>query len=209
MPGDEEIAEALSRVGYRRLDLDEAARTIRFRVASMELNLGGIGKGHALDRMSELLLLDGIADFLLHGGHSSVLARGSRAGAAEPGWSVGLAHPLRPQERLAEFRLHNQALGTSGAGTQFFHYQGRRYGHILDPRSGRAAEGVLSSTVIAPTAAEADALSTAFYVGGAGLAEQYCAAHPAIAAVLVTPPVKAGELSIHAFNLADDAWQFS
>jgi thiamine biosynthesis lipoprotein len=158
--------------------------------------------------MAEVLLLDGVGDFLLHGGHSSVLARGSRSGGSgnEPGWLVGLAHPLKPERRLAEFRLDNRALGTSGSGTQFFHYQGKRYGHILDPRTGQPAEGVLSSTVIAPSAAEADALSTAFYVGGIELAERYCNTHPSTSAVLVTAAT-AGELQITAINLKDSQWQ--
>ena len=82
------------------------------------------------------------------------------------GWSVGLRHPLKPGVRLAEFVLQNQALGTSGSGTQFFHHHGKRYGHIIDPRSGWPADEVLSATVIAPTAEVADALSTAFYVAG-------------------------------------------
>ena len=173
----------------------------------MELNLGGIGKGHALDRMSEMLRGDAVEHFLLHGGHSSVLARGSRAGstAEQSGWTVGLAHPLRPGERLAEFRLQNQALGTSGSGTQYFYHQGQRYGHIIDPRSGRPAGAVLSSTVIAPTAAEADALSTAFYVGGIELARGYCESHPDVAAVLVTQA--AAQLRLEAINIADEAWR--
>lgn len=207
MPSDGEIAEARSRVGYQMLALNEASRTIRFAVAGMEINLGGIGKGHALDRMRELLSSDNVEHFLLHGGNSSVLAHGSRAGAAadRPGWTVGLAHPLKPGERLAEFRLHNQALGTSGSGTQYFHYQGQRYGHIIDPRTGRPAGAVLSSTVIAPTAAEADALSTAFYVGGSDLAREYCESHIEIAAVLATQ--SGAQLHLEVINLADDAWK--
>ena len=207
MPGEPEIIDALSRVGYQKVLLDEASQTIRFAVAGMELNLGGIGKGHALDRMSELLQQNGVEHFLLHGGHSSVLARGSRAGADsdQPGWTVGLAHPLRAGERLAEFRLHNQALGTSGSGTQYFYHQGQRYGHIIDPRSGQPAGAVLSSTVIAPTAAESDALSTAFYVGGSGLAREYCQSRPQIAVVLVTQAGSA--LQMEAINLSDDRWQ--
>ena len=80
------------------------------------------------------------------------------------GWTVGVRHPLRPDQRIGEIRLRNGALGTSGAGTQFFFHEGRRLGHILDPRTGRPAEGTLSATVLARSAAEADALSTAFYV---------------------------------------------
>jgi thiamine biosynthesis lipoprotein len=209
MPSESEIAAALQCVGYQKLTLSATDHTVHFQCSGMELNLGGIGKGYALDRMSEVLLREGNSDFLLHGGQSSVLARGSRAGAAAEarGWTIGLAHPLRPGQRLAEFRLHNRALGTSGSGTQFFHFQGKRYGHILDPRTGRPAEGILSSTVLAPTAAEADALSTAFYVGGVELARSYCQAHPEVGAVLVDTAQRPGDLHCEVFNLTEQEWQ--
>ena len=123
------------------------------------------------------------------------------------GWSIALRHPLKPEVRLAEFWLVNQALGTSGSGTQFFHYQGKRYGHILDPRTGWPADNVLSSTVISPTAAEADALSTALYVMGLEAAREFCRLHPEIAALLVTAGSKAGTTELHPLNLADEAWR--
>jgi thiamine biosynthesis lipoprotein len=207
MPSPAEIAATLPSVGYEKITLDASASTIRFAVPNMELNLGGIGKGYALDCLSQHLRLQDVESFLIHGGQSSVLAHGSRLGASQPGWSVGLAHPLRPETRLAEFQLVNQALGTSGSGTQFFHHQGKKYGHLLDPRTGMPAEGVLSCTVIARTAAEADALSTAFYVGGLALARDYCEQHPEVAALLVTPGTKTGTLELHPVNLAEDAWR--
>ncbi len=247
MPSQVEIDEALSRVGGQRLELDEAAQSVRFMRAGMELNLGAIGKGYALDRAAEHLASQGIADFLIHGGASSVLARGSRDAAKgsgfrvqgsgeeeqetgdksqipnpkseiaatpqsairnpQSGWRVALKHPLKPDERLAEFTLVNQALGTSGSGTQFFHHQGKRYGHILDPRSGRPADEVLSATVIAPAAALADALSTAFYVGGIEMAEDYCRRHPEIAALLVIPGTRSGSIELAPVNLSAEQWR--
>src|SRR5439155_21411202 len=122
-------------------------------------------------------------------------------------WSVALRHPLRPDQRLAEFVLRDQALGTSGSGSQFFHYQSTRYGHILDPRSGWPAEQVLSATVIAPTAAEADALSTALYVMGLDAARAFCESHREISALLVTQTTAAGEIELHPLNLADKRWR--
>ena len=120
-------------------------------------------------------------------------------------WSIGLRHPLRPEQRLAEFLLQDQALGTSGSGSQFFHHQGKRYGHILDPRTGWPAEQVLSATVIAPTAAEADALSTAFYVLGIEGARAYCEQHASISALLVTQ--KGAGVELQPVNLPEDNWQ--
>ena len=99
-------------------------------------------------------------------------------------WTIGVKDPLRDQQRLGQIELHDRALGTSGSQFQSFRHQGRRYGHILDPRSGLPAEGLLSVTVLAPDAATADALSTAFYVMGVEAALDYCRHRPEIAAML-------------------------
>jgi thiamine biosynthesis lipoprotein len=185
VPSDAEIEAALARVGGRFLAFDDQVSSIRFLVDGVELNLGAIGKGYALDRAAQDLMAAGVNDFLLHGGQSSVLARGSQAGTN--GWIVGLSDPVRPERRLAEIRLRDRALATSGASHQFFRAGGKRYGHILDPRTGWPAEGVFSSTVVAASAAEADALSTAFYTLGVGPAREYCRAHAGIGMVLLHP----------------------
>jgi len=205
IPSEAAIAAAREHVGMHHVSLDEKMQTIAFRKAGVSVNLNSIGKGYALDRMAELLALHSVDDYLLHGGKSSVLARGSRPGHGEAGWTVGLRHPLRPAERLTEFCLRDQALSTSGSGTQFFIRRGRRYGHILDPRTGRPAERLYSATVIAPTAAEADALSTAFYVMGPGEVDEYCAAHPEIATLLVAPAEREAEVQLFAFGLDGEA----
>ncbi|MFM7842704.1 MAG: FAD:protein FMN transferase [Planctomycetota bacterium] len=206
VPESVELEAALERVGSQHLDLEPNLATVRFRQSGLEINLGAIGKGYALDRSAEFMLAEGVPDFLIHGGTSSILARGSRGAANDDpsGWSVALKHPLRSEERLAEIWLRDQALGTSGAGNQFFFHRGQRYGHILDPRTGRPASGVLSSTVIASSAARADALSTAFYVGGLSLAQSYCDAHPEVSALLITPADRAGEVELHRFNFTPD-----
>jgi thiamine biosynthesis lipoprotein len=206
IPTEETIAAARERVGMRYVSLDDQQRTIAFCKPGMAVNLNSIGKGYALDRMAELMAFQMVDDYLLHGGKSSVLARGNQPGDIRHGWVVGLRHPLRPAERLAEFCLLDRALSTSGSGTQFFIRRGRRYGHILDPRTGRPAEGLYSATVIAPTAAEADALSTAFYVMGPDAVQEYCAAHPEIAALLVAPAERDGEVQLFAFGLDDERW---
>jgi thiamine biosynthesis lipoprotein len=123
----------------------------------------------------------GVGHALLSAGRSSLLALGGRDG----GWRVDIASP-RTDGALARVFLHNAAVGTSGAGEQFVVVDGVRYGHVLDPRTGWPASGILSVTVIASTSALADALSTAFFVGGVRLAHEYCAAHRDVMA-LVTP----------------------
>jgi len=207
VPPAEVLADALACVGSRHLCFDREAGTIRFLQTGLEINLGSIGKGYALDRCAQLLDAAGVHDYLLHGGHSSVLARGSHAGRTKPGWCVGVRNPLRPDRRLGQLILQNKALGTSGSGTQFFEHQGRRLGHILDPRTGWPAEGVLSVSVVAATAAEADALATAFYVMGPEAARSYCERHAEVGFVMACPGVRAGSLSVHVAGLAEGSWQ--
>jgi len=182
LPSAEEIKAARALVGMDAVELDEAHRTVRFRRPGMELNLGSIGKGFALGQVAARLRQHGVRHALLSAGGSSVLALGGRGA----GWVVDLRSRQVSRDRLARVRLRDAALATSGAGEQFVEVGGTRYGHVLDPRTGSPASGVLSASVIAAEAAVADALSTAFLVGGLELARRYCADHPGTLA-LVTP----------------------
>jgi FAD:protein FMN transferase len=214
VPAAHELAAALAHVGSARLELDPARRTVRFLADRVELNFGAIGKGYALDRAAEILDAGGVRDFLWHGGQSSVLARGSRStgsgamvGDKIGGWSVGLNNPLGGAGRLAEVFLRDRALATSGSSQQFFRHRGKRYGHILDPRTGWPAEGVFSATVLAPTAAEADALSTAFYVMGVEAALEYCQSHADVAALLLVPSRDGSAVELATAGLRDEDWR--
>jgi thiamine biosynthesis lipoprotein len=182
LPSPEEIASARARVGMDAVELVTERRTVRFLRPGMELNLGSIGKGHALARVGDLLRGRGVTDALVSAAGSSMLAMGGRDG----GWVVDVRSRQIRRSRLARLTLRDCALGTSGAGEQFVDVAGRRYGHVLDPRTGWPAAGLISVSVVADDAAQADALSTAFLVGGLDLAERYCAAHPRTL-VLVTP----------------------
>jgi thiamine biosynthesis lipoprotein len=191
VPSDEQLNEARGRVGMQHVVLQPEERTIRYLRPGLEINLGSIGKGYALDRVAELLRSRWhLRSALLHGGHSSVYALGSEPGDRR-GWAVGIRHPWDPERRLAVVRLRNRGLGTSAATFQHLEYNGRKLGHILDPRTGWPAEGLASASVVAPTAAEADALATAFFILGVDRARAYCAAHPGIGAVLLPDGDKA------------------
>jgi thiamine biosynthesis lipoprotein len=209
VPQPDLLEAARRQVGSHLVELDRERKTIRFLQPGVRLNLGSIGKGFAVDRCCETLLQAGIEDFLVHGGNSSIFAHGSHApsAAAAPAgyWTVGIRDPLRLEQRLAEVRLSNRGLGTSAAQFQSFRHQGRRYGHILDPRTGWPAEGVLSSTVIAPSAALADGLSTAFYVLGPEAAVSYCSQHPEIGAIMICPTPNGG-IEVHRAGLTEDQW---
>jgi FAD:protein FMN transferase len=210
IPAEPQIAEALERVGSRFVRLDPANRSVAFTRPGVRLNLGSLGKGFALDRLAEQLAEAGLRDFLLHGGQSSVLARGAAPGDAaatqnqSPGWVVGVPDPRAPKRRIAEICLRDKALGTSSAQFQSFRHEGKRYGHVLDPRSGRPAEGVLSATAVAPSAVLADALSTAFYILGPEASWQYCRRHPEVGMLLVLPPTDQGKIETITVGLGDE-----
>lgn len=191
LPSTEEIEKARRRCGWDQVVLNEASRTVRFLRPGLALNLASVGKGYAVDRLADRLLEHQVADFVIHGGYSSVLARGSSweilPGSAEPlqGWPIGLADPQRKGQRLGELRLRDAALGTSGTVFQFFYHRGKRYGHILDPRTGLPGDGVLSVTVFAGSAQEADALATAFFVLGPEQSAAVCELRPQVGAIFI------------------------
>jgi thiamine biosynthesis lipoprotein len=195
----EEVAIALNRVGMRHVDLDEEAQTVRFRRPGVELHLGAIGKGYAVDRAAAILRDRGIGSALVHGGSSSIAAIGT--GPGEEPWHVGLRHPLEPEERLAAIALEDCALSTSGSTGDFFEACGRRYSHLIDPRTGWPVEGLLSVSVIAPSATDSDALSTAFFILGAQAAEACCARHPDLAALVVPAPGPGQPLELLRFGI--------
>ena len=205
VPGRGGTSRLREKVGMQWATLDAERRTVRFQRPGLEINLGSIGKGYALDRLARLLRDEwGVSRMLLHGGTSSVYARGCPP-EDERGWQVAILHPWDRQRRLARVWLRDRALGTSAATHQHLEYNGQKLGHLLDPRTGWPASGIASASVLAASAAEADALSTAFYVGGLELAQRYCAAHPGITAILLpegedAEPLVMG-LSPHEFAL--------
>lgn len=182
IPNPDEIESSLELVGSEKLRFDESERSIAFDRIGVEINFGSIGKGYALDRMGELMRRR-IHSTLLSAGSSSLLAVGT-GGFFRNGWLVGIRDPASFAKRIAVLKLRDCAMSTSGSEEQFFEHQGKRYGHIIDPRTGHPSQGVDSATVIARSAALSDALATAFYVGGIELAERYCGSHPGVMAIL-------------------------
>jgi len=180
LPSDSALAQARAAVGMQHVRLDAATRRVRFARRGVEVNFGAIGKGFALDRMRSVMRERGVRRALISAGHSSVMGIGGKG----RGWPVDL-RPRLASRRVGRLWIRDGAVGTSGAGEQFVYVNGQRYGHVIDPRSGRPASGVLGASVITGDAASADALSTAFLIGGSDLARRYCDAHPETLAVLV------------------------
>jgi thiamine biosynthesis lipoprotein len=185
VPRDDERTAALARTGWRHLILDPGQRTVRFAVEGLQINLGSIGKGYALDRVAtHLREAWGEPAGLIHGGKSSVYGLGTPPGESR-GWSVGLEHPWNPERPLATVYLRDRAMATSAATYKHLVHEGKKLGHILDPRTGWPAQGIASATTICPEAAEADALATAFYILGVEGTAAYCRDHPEVGAILL------------------------
>lgn len=203
VPDAESLADARARTGRHHLILDADAGTIAFDRPGIVINLGSIGKGHALDRAASVIRKHWWpTPALIHGGHSSVFALGSPPDQFGGRWEIAVRNPVDPERPLGVLRLRNRGLGTSGAAFQAFEANGRVYGHIIDPRTGEpTSDGPASVTVLAPTAAEADALSTAFYLLGPEWTAAYLQDRPDIAALFVLANSEPGAPRLLTLNL--------
>lgn len=185
VPTAAELAAAMAVSGMRHVELNEAEQTVRYLVPGVEINLGSIGKGYAIDCAARRLRQEfGIECALLTGGSSSMYAWGSLCND-DAGWLIAIEDPDDPNQSVATVRLRDRALGTSNASNQHLEHQGKRLGHLLDPRTGQPADQISSVSVLAPDAATADALATAFFVMGLDKTAEFCQNHPDIAAILV------------------------
>jgi thiamine biosynthesis lipoprotein len=198
LPTSDAIAAARTAVGMDGVALDLASRRVAFTRPGLEINLGSIGKGYAVDAIAARLRASGVRHALVSAAGSSARAIGGREG----GWPIDL-RSRQVDGPLARLRLRDGALGTSGAGEQYFEQDGRRYGHVLDPRTGWPAAGWISATVITREATDADALATAMLVGGSALADAYCAAHPQTLVLLTSAQAGSGTIAIGAFDGAE------
>jgi len=184
IPPAEDLSDARAKVGWRHVALDVDRRSIRFLAPGLALDFGGIGKGFALDATSRVLRRLGVTSALLGAGQSSYVAIGAPVGAE--GWPITVPTPHNSARALSTVRLRDGSLSTSGSNQQYFEVDGRRYSHIIDPRSGEPVSGMVQVTVTAPTATDSDALSTALFVLGPERATALLEALEKTAALLVT-----------------------
>ena len=165
VPDRAAIRRTLLNVGYHHLVVDEVQQTVYFRRPGVRLDPGGIGKGYAVDRMVEVLREAGVQIALVNACSSSFYGIG--APPSEPrGWYVRIRDPDEPDSRAAEVYLKDQSLSTSGSYEKFFQADGKRYSHLLDPRTGMALEGAQSVSVVAPSTLDSEAWATGLLVNG-------------------------------------------
>ena len=156
------IQRELGRIDYRLVEVDRLAGTVRFGAPGVRINLGGIAKGYAVERVTNLLRSRGIRHGIVTAGGDSRLL-GDRLG--QP-FMVGIRDPRRDNEVALTIPLEDEAISTSGDYERYFEENGRRYHHIIEPATGLPAGGIRSATIVGPDAVLTDALSTAVFVLG-------------------------------------------
>jgi len=164
-PSKDDLNAARERTGFEKIVLDPGTRAIQFAVPAMELDLGAIGKGYAVDRTVEILRESGVNAAVVVAGSSTVYALGSPP--EEEGWKLHVPDPLDRTRKISTVKLRDQAISTSGSYERFFELDGHKYCHVMDPRTGIPVEGVLQSTLIGCDGAITDAISEALFVLGA------------------------------------------
>lgn len=181
-PTEQDIAEQLDTIDYRLVELDEGSSTVTFTAAGVRINLGGIAKGYAVERVIKLLADAGVEHALATAGGDTRLLGDRR----DKPWIVGIRDPNDNDAIFTRLALNDEAISTSGDYERFFIEDGKRYHHILRPTDGKPVEGVRSVTVIGPNATMTDGLSTSIFVMGpeAGLA--MVAKLPGYEAVVIT-----------------------
>jgi thiamine biosynthesis lipoprotein len=168
-PGAAELERARALVGWQHLQLDRQARTLRFGLDGMRIDLGGFAKGHAVDRAAALLRRRGISSAIVSaGGDSRVI--GSRAGAEQRPWTVAIRDPRREGAVVAVLPLEDVSVSTSGDYERYFDDEvdgvSERVHHLIDPATGRSPHHVHSVTILAADGLASEALSKAVFVMG-------------------------------------------
>ncbi|MFA5039329.1 MAG: FAD:protein FMN transferase [Candidatus Omnitrophota bacterium] len=183
LPGPEDVREALSLAGSDNIYLNEDTREVRLLKSGASVDLGGIVKGFALDRAVEKLKESRIDSVLVNAG-GNVFCLG--ANGSRP-WRAGIQDPFGGKKVLRSLVLEDQAASTSGDYQQYFELDGKRFSHIIDPRTGYPADsGVVSATLVSADASTGDALSTACVVLGVEKSREMLAAFPGVKAFLIT-----------------------
>ncbi|MDE3198381.1 MAG: FAD:protein FMN transferase [Acidobacteriota bacterium] len=169
LPG--ELKRAMEEIGYRNIVLDPAKSTVFFAKSGLNLDPGGVGKGYAVDRVVDVLKKDGVQSALVSAGGSSIYCLGTPP--SQPGWRIDIRDPRNGSHTSSEVTLKNESISTSGTSEKFFVAEGKTWSHIMDPRTGYPAPGVLSVSVIAPRTIDSEVWAKPYFIQG----RQWTASH--------------------------------
>jgi len=165
VPSEADLADTMARVGWRAIELDRSAETIHFSRPGMEIDLGALAKGYVVDRLVDLLRVEGFESAMVNAG-GDIYCLGENPDGRK--WRIGVEHPRDEEEILTVLELKDRAVATSGDYRNYFINSRLRYSHIIDPRTGRPGESqVVEVSVMAPDCMTADGLATSMFVMGA------------------------------------------
>lgn len=182
MPSEEAIKESVAKVGYHNIVLDKANSSVYLRLPGMKIGFGAIGKGYAADQAKRLLQEAGVTAGILNASGDMTVWGNQPSGEA---WRVAITNPLNKGKVFALLPLKEGAVVTSGNYEKYVIFNGKRYTHIIDPRTGYPASGIISATVFAPKAELADALATSLFVMGKETGLDRINQLPAIECILI------------------------
>lgn len=163
MPSKEEIIASVEKVGYQNIVLDKENYTVFLKLKGMKIGFGAIGKGYAADKAKQLLILKGVSSGIINAS-GDMNTWGKQPNGED--WTVAITNPMNKNKAFALLPLKQGAVVTSGDYEKFVMFDGVRYAHIINPKTGYPSKGIISVTVFAPTAELADALATSIFVMG-------------------------------------------
>lgn len=163
MPSEKEITASVEKVGYQNIVLDKNKSTIYLKLKGMKIGFGAIGKGYAADKAKILLMSKGVTSGIINAS-GDMNTWGKQTNGED--WKVAITNPMDKNKVFALLPITNGSVVTSGNYEKYVNFNGKRYTHIIDPRTGYPSTGIISVTVFAPKAELADALATSVFVMG-------------------------------------------
>ena len=163
MPSEEKIRASVAKVGFQNIVLNNLNSSVFLKLEGMKIGFGAIGKGYAADKAKSLLISKGVTSGIINAS-GDMNTWGKQPGGSE--WKVAITNPLNKNKVFALLPITNGAVVTSGNYEKYVNLNGKKYSHIIDPRTGYPSSGIMSVTVFAPKAELADALATSVFVMG-------------------------------------------
>jgi thiamine biosynthesis lipoprotein len=163
MPSNEDIENSVAKIGYQNIVLDKKNQTVFLKLEGMKIGFGAIGKGYAADKVRSMLKAEGVESGIINAS-GDLTTWGTQPDGSD--WKVGITNPLNKDNIFSWFPVVNAAVATSGNYEKYVTFNGLKYSHIIDPRTGYPATGILSVTIFAPSAELCDALATSVFITG-------------------------------------------
>jgi thiamine biosynthesis lipoprotein len=163
MPSEEKISNSIKKVGYKNIIIDKEAQTVFLKLKGMKIGFGAIGKGYAADKAKALLIEKGAKAGIINAS-GDLNAWGKQANGKD--WMVAITNPLNKNKVFSWLPINDSAIVTSGNYEKFISFNGIRYSHIIDPRTGYPSTGIISTSIMTSNAELADAISTSVFVMG-------------------------------------------